>query len=118
MKKIVLRICGLISVGLGIAGIFLPLLPTTPFMLLALICFSKSSPELHHWLLNHPVLGKTLRDYLEHRAIKLKTKVFALSFLWISLLSSAFFVDLWWVRGILLLIGTGVTIHLVKMKTL
>lgn len=62
-------VAGLISVGLGLAGVVLPLLPTTPFMILAAACFARSSPRLHDWLLGHPVFGGMIRNWRDHRAI-------------------------------------------------
>ena len=70
---------GLIFVGLGVIGLFLPLLPTTPFMLLAAGCFAKSSPRLHGWLLNHRLFGPAIRDWRDHRAISPKAKRMALT---------------------------------------
>lgn len=65
---------GLLAVGLGVLGLALPLLPTTPFMLLAAACFAKSSPRLHDWLLTHRVFGPTIRDWRDHRAIRPRAK--------------------------------------------
>jgi uncharacterized membrane protein YbaN (DUF454 family) len=64
-------------VGLGFLGLFLPLLPTTPFLLLAAYCFSRGSAKLHHWLLNHPTMGPVIRDWNERRVIRPRIKVFA-----------------------------------------
>ena len=66
--------CGLLCLTLGFAGIFLPLLPTTPLVLLAAFCFSKSSERMHRWLIEHPRLGPTIRDWQENRVIRPKTK--------------------------------------------
>lgn len=65
---------GLISVGLGVVGLFLPLLPTTPFMILAAGLFAKSSPRLHDWLLGHRLFGPAIRDWRDNRAIAPKAK--------------------------------------------
>jgi uncharacterized protein len=81
---------GIISLGLGAIGVFLPLLPTTPFVLLAAWCFLKSSPSAHGWIYRQPVFGKALKDWEKNRAIARPTKVLAVSmiifsviFLWI-----------------------------------
>jgi len=71
------RIGGLLSLALGIVGIFLPLLPTTPFLLLAAYCFGRGSERLLRWLLEHPRLGPPIRDWREHRAISRKAKALA-----------------------------------------
>lgn len=68
------RIAGLIALALGILGIFLPLLPTTPFVLLAAFCFSKGSQRLHDWLLSHPRLGPPIAEWRDHGAISRKAK--------------------------------------------
>lgn len=118
-KKILFVIFGFICVGLGVIGIFLPLLPTTPFLLLAAFLFSKSSGRFYHWLLNHKIVGAYIRDYREKRGIALRIKIFSLSLLWITILSSVFFiVDRLWLQILLVLIASGVTIHILSFKTL
>lgn len=66
---------GLASTAAGLAGIVLPLVPTTPFLLLAAYCFARSSPVLHNWLVTHPTLGKPIDDWQRYRAISRRTKV-------------------------------------------
>lgn len=68
---------GVLSLGLGILGIFLPLLPTTPFVLLAAFCFSRSSTRCEAWLLDHPRFGPMIRDWRQHRAIPWRAKQLA-----------------------------------------
>jgi uncharacterized membrane protein YbaN (DUF454 family) len=70
---------GLASTAAGLVGIVLPLVPTTPFLLLAAYCFARSSPVLHNWLLTHPTLGKPIDDWQRHRAISRRTKVTAIA---------------------------------------
>lgn len=76
--RVVFLMLGTGFVALGIAGIFLPILPTTPFMLLAAACFARSSDRFYNWLLEHPVLGATVREWREHRSIPRRTKWFAI----------------------------------------
>jgi len=119
MKKALLIISGFVSLGLGIIGIVVPLLPTTPFLLLAAACFLKSSDRLYNWLLNHRLFGKHLRSYYQHRAIPLKIKIIAISLIWISIGSSVIFlVNFWPARIILLLIAILVSWHIARMRTL
>lgn len=68
---------GWLCVAAGVAGIFLPVVPTTPLMLLAAWCFSKGSERLHRWLLEHPRLGPPIRDWEENRVVPLRAKLLA-----------------------------------------
>ena len=77
---------GWLCFGLGVLGVFLPVLPTTPFMLLALGAFARSSGRLHHWLYNHPTYGPSLQQWQTHRVIPLRAKLFALCCMALSLI--------------------------------
>lgn len=72
--RVIWSLLGVLSLGLGLAGVFLPLLPTTPFALLAAYCFARSSPRMHRWLMEHPRLGPSVRNWREHRAISRRAK--------------------------------------------
>jgi uncharacterized membrane protein YbaN (DUF454 family) len=74
-----LIVLGIISLAVGILGIFLPLLPTTPFLLLSAFLFARSSEKLHSWLLNHKILGKYICDFLQDRTIPLRIKIISIS---------------------------------------
>lgn len=117
MRKYLLIVAGLVSLALGIIGIFLPILPTTCFLLLSTYCFARSSPRLHGWLLNHRWLGPRIRLYMEHHAVTFRTKVVALATLWTSIILSAVLVRNLIVGGILLLVAVAVSIHLLTLKT-
>jgi uncharacterized membrane protein YbaN (DUF454 family) len=107
---------GLICVGLGAAGVFVPLLPTTPFLLLAAACFARSSDRFYHWLMTNRWLGSYIRNYVEHRATTFATKVASTTMLWCSLVfAGAFFTESWTVRALLLVVAVGVTIHLARL---
>ena len=77
---------GTLSLALGILGIFLPLLPTTPFLLLTAALYFKSSPRLYNWLLNHKHLGPYIRNFRENKAIPLRAKIISISLMWITML--------------------------------
>lgn len=118
LLKAFLIVIGFISVGLGILGMFLPVLPTTPFLLLAAACFAKSSKRFYYWLLNNKWFGSYLKNYREGKGIPLKIKTMALSFLWSTiLLSTIFFLDNIYLRILLISIAVGVTIHISLIKT-
>jgi uncharacterized protein len=92
--RLVFLYTGYLFFALGFIGAFLPVLPTTPFMLLALMCFSKGSPKLHDWLLNHRIFGPPLQKWEENRVISIKVKVFAVSVMLLSQLYLYIFVSL------------------------
>ncbi len=110
---------GILSLGLGILGIFLPLLPTTPFLLLAASLFFRSSPKLYKWLLNHKHLGPYIRQFREHKAIPLRGKIVSISLVWITISYCAITISpLWWVKLLFILLATGITWHICSYKTL
>jgi uncharacterized protein len=110
---------GTLCVVLGVLGIFLPLLPTTPFLLLAAYCYARSSLRMHRWLLTNRWFGAYIRNYREGRGIPLREKIIALTTLWLTIgYTTIYIVPLWWVRLLLLGIASGVTLHLLRVKTL
>jgi uncharacterized protein len=118
ITRILLIVFGTLFVALGVVGMFIPVLPTTPFLLLAAVCYARSSRRFYDWLMTNRWFGEYLRNYREGRGITLRHKVFALSLLWLTIIYAAWFVvSLWWVKLILLGIAAGVTLHLVKIKT-
>lgn len=118
VKRRLFIICGLAASGLGGIGIILPLLPATPFFLLALFCFARSSDRLHRWLLNNRICGEHLKNYLEHRTVSLYIKVSSMALLWASLGISAIIVHKIWVSIMLCVVGVGVSIHLLMLRTI
>lgn len=109
---------GFLLVAIGVIGIFLPLLPTTIFLIFASACFVKGSPRANEWLRNHKVLGAYLKNYQDKSGLTIKAKVFNISFLWIMILSSVyFFTEEFFIRLLLIAIAVGVTIHLLMVKT-
>ena len=103
---------------LGLIGIALPILPTTPFLLLAAFCYARSSKRFYDWLLNHRWFGEYIRDYQEGRGIPLKAKVMGLSLLWFTImLSVIFFVPIFYVDVILIIIAMLVSAHILNLPT-
>jgi uncharacterized membrane protein YbaN (DUF454 family) len=110
---------GILALGLGIAGIFLPLLPTTPFLLAAAACFVRSSERMYRWLMGHRWFGPLIRNYRHHRAITKRNKTVTLTLLWGTIGYTAFWVlQGWFLRALLLLIAAGVSIHVLRLRTL
>lgn len=117
--RAVLIVAGTTAVGLGVLGIFLPVLPTTPFLLLAAACYAKSSEKFHHWLFNNKWFGSYINNYLNKKGIPLKVKIYTISLLWITILLSAFLaVNVIWVKVVLIVIAVGVTVHILSIRTL
>lgn len=117
MKKTFLKIVGYLSVALGFAGAFLPLVPTTPLLLLALWCFSKSSPKMNAWLLGNRMFGRYLKDYEQGRGIPKVVKVSSIIILWSSILfTTIVFTEAWWLRVLLLLMALLVSVHILNLK--
>jgi uncharacterized membrane protein YbaN (DUF454 family) len=117
--KYLLIFIGVVSLGLGILGIFLPVLPTTPFLLLSATLFARSSSRLYSWLLYHKVLGEYIRGFLQEKAIPLHIKIFSISVMWIAMLCTIFFAlsDIFWLQILLLAIAVGITVHILSYKT-
>ena len=109
---------GILLVAIGIIGIFLPILPTTIFLILASACFVKGSPRANEWLRNHKILGAYIKNYQDKSGLTIKAKIINIFFLWIMILSSVyFFTEEFYIRLLLLAIAIGVTIHLLMVKT-
>ncbi len=118
-QRLLFIAAGTVSLGLGVLGIPLPLLPTTPFLLLSAYCYARSSRRFYYWLINHRVLGKHIKNYWEHRGITMRVKTGAISFLWISMtLTAIFAMQSNWMRLVLLGVAIGVTIHIAAIKTI
>ena len=117
--NILYTILGLISLTLGVLGAFLPVLPTTPFLLLSAFLFLRGNRRLYDWLMNHPRLGSYIKNFTEHKAIPLRVKIVSVSTLWLTLLYCAIFVaGHWAMRGLFILIAICVTVHILSYKTL
>jgi len=117
-QRVFLIVVGWLSIVLGLIGAFLPLLPTTPFLLLAAACFARSSPRLYERMLNHPWIGPTLKDWRENRVIPLRAKILAISMITVSMGSSiALFIPHWLGRISMTAIGVSVCVYLISIPT-
>ena len=118
--RIFLIIVGCISLALGVLGIFLPMLPTTPFLLLSAAAWVKASPSLYDWLLHHKVFGEYIRNYREHRAIPLRVKIFSVTLVWLTIGYCIFFVvdEWWWAQLLMALLAIAISWHILSYKTL
>jgi|TARA_B100000959_G_scaffold284713_1_gene357124 hypothetical protein len=116
--RILLLVVGTMSVIAGLIGILLPLVPTTPFLLLAAWCFARSSPRFYRLLLGNRWLGPYIRNYREGRGLTMAAKVSTLVVLWLAIASTVWFIaPMPWARVVLLTIATGVTIYLLRLPT-
>ena len=116
--KILLNSIAFTCIGLATLGMFLPVLPTTPFLLLAAWLFLKTNSGWRDWLLNHPTFGPYIQNYLVHHAIPLRAKIISISTLWATILLSAYIVNPIWLKILLIFIAICVTIHILLFKTL
>ncbi len=117
--RILFILLGSLSLVLAVVGIFLPLLPTTPLLLLAAALYLRSSPRLYEWLLNHKYLGSYIRNFREYRAIPLRAKIVSVALIWITLLYCALWVvPQIWIKILLIGLAVALTIHILSFKTL
>ncbi len=117
--RAMLLIAGTVSLSLGAIGIFLPILPTTPFLLLAAACYLRSSQRMHKWLLNNRWFGVYIKNYQQGKGIPRKTKIAALAMLWLAIMYSTFYVvdEILIAQVVLLVIAVGVSVHLIRLPT-
>ena len=114
--KLLLVACGTLCVALGVIGIFLPIMPTTVFLLMAAACYARSSERFYQRLLNQRYLGSYIRNHREGRGMKRRDKTLTLVLLWIGIGATIIFsVDALWGRLVLLGIATAVTVHVAKI---
>ena len=113
-----LILTGTISTGLGVIGIFIPVLPTTPFLLLAAACYMRSSERFYRWLLNNRLFGTYISDYIEGKGMPLRKKVVTILLLWIIIgLTATLGVQNIAVRIALVIIAIGVTVYIILIRT-
>ncbi len=116
--RILYFISGSFFLVVGMIGIVVRLLPTTPFLLLSAVCYSRSSERYHRWLLNNRFFGSYISNYMAGKGISLRLKSLVLLALWGTISFSAFFVvDLLLIRILLIIIAVGVTVHILTLPT-
>jgi uncharacterized membrane protein YbaN (DUF454 family) len=115
-KKAILVAAGSLCLALAVLGVFLPLLPTTPFLLLASACYVRSSERLHGWLMGNRLLGGYIRNFKERRGIPLRARVTTVLLLWLPLAYSIYRLDLLWLELLLLLMGVTWSVLILRMK--
>ena len=118
MTKALLFAGGAASLGLGIVGIFLPVLPTTPFLILAAFLFAKSSDRLHYWILHNRLFGRYIKNYVSGKGMAPAAKIVVILLLWATISLSAFIaVSALWLRIVLLAVAAGVSVHILTIPT-
>lgn len=116
LMRALLVVCGTISVALGVLGIFLPLLPTTVFLLLAAACYARSSERFYLKLIQNRWLGAYIRNQREGRGMRRRDKALTLAMLWVGIGATMIWTaENWWLRLVLAVIAVGVTIHVAKL---
>ncbi|ACS84822.1 DUF454 family protein [Musicola paradisiaca] len=118
MYRMALIVVGWLAVALAALGVVLPLLPTTPFLLLAAWCFARSSPRFHYWLLYRSWFGGYLRHWQQHRALPPGVKGKAMAVVIVTFALSLWLVDIVWVRGVLLAILTGLLVFMLRLPVI
>ena len=118
--RVFLVVIGAISFVLGVVGIFVPMLPTTPFLLLSAAAWVKASPQLYEWLLRHKVFGEYIRNFREHRAIPLRVKITSVSLVWLTIGYCILRVvnEWWWAQLLMALLAAAISWHILSFKTL
>jgi uncharacterized protein len=116
ITRMLLTSLGTVSLGVGIIGIFLPLIPTTPFLLLSAACYARSSNRFYTWLLTNKLFGSYITDYREGRGIPRKAKLVTLAILWLTISLSWLSLDSIWVHLVLITVAIGVTIHIITIR--
>lgn len=108
---------GTISLGIGILGIILPVLPTTVFFLFTAYCYARSNEKFYNWLLSNRYFGTYIKNFREKKGIPVKAKVTSIIFLWITITISVFLVEYLWLKILLFCIAIGVSIHIWLLRT-
>lgn len=116
--RYILLFSGVLFLFLGIIGVFIPILPTTPFLLLSAACFARSSKKFYHWLLTNKWFGSYIKNYHEGKGITLPAKIIVISLLWMTILGSILLISPhFWIKILLIMIALLVSLHIILIKT-
>jgi uncharacterized membrane protein YbaN (DUF454 family) len=116
VKRTLYVLFGTIFLGLGILGIVLPILPTTPFLLLAAACYLRGSEKLHKWLIQHKIFGEFIQNYMEGKGIKRRQKIISIIFLWSTILLSIYYlIESLAITTLLIIIAIAVSTHILRL---
>lgn len=111
-------VAGTLAVVVGVIGIFVPLLPTVPFLLLAAYCYARSSEKFYDWLINNRWFGKIIRDYRAGKGVPVRVKVYSITLLWLAMgYSILYAVQSQLMKIVLIVVGIAVTVHLMILKS-
>jgi len=116
-KRLLVNVLGFLFLGIGAVGVFMPLLPTTPFVILAAVCFSYSNRKFYQRLRRSPFFGTYIVHYEEKQGVPMSLKIKSIIFVWVSLTLSMVALQTLWAYILLSVIGAGVTVHLLMIKT-
>lgn len=117
IRKAILIFAGTMCLALGVLGMFLPLLPTTVFLLMAAYCYSRSSERFHTWLLNNRFCGSYISNYKSGKGISIRQKISTIAILWASISFSIWMLSAgFWLTLLLVAIAVGVSLHLILLK--
>lgn len=112
-----LIVAGTLCLSLGLVGIFIPVLPTTPLLLLAAACYARGSQRFYCWLINNRLLGSYIRSYREGQGLPIKVRAFTIAMLWLTMgLTTVLFIEDDWLRVLLLVIAVAVTVHVASLR--
>jgi uncharacterized membrane protein YbaN (DUF454 family) len=116
--NVILITFGTLFLIIGLIGIIIPILPTTPFLLLAAACYFKSSTKFYNWMMNNKIFGNYIKNYMEKKGIPIKVKLISIIVLWITIIISSLIVSNILIDILLFIIAVAVSIHILLIKTL
>jgi len=118
VKRSLYIFIGTLFLVIGFIGVVIPVLPTTPFLLLAAACYVRGSERIHHWMINNRIFGEFIKNYMEGKGIKPRQKVFTLTFLWLTITFSVFYlIENFVIRILLFLIAIVVSVHILTLPS-